>query len=350
LANLISFLIGYATWDTMVPRSDRFIVVQLAQWLIYVFSAFAFWLSSYLIVNRSWLWWLTGTYLLVAGLLALAFIIPTGTGIVWTQATIAISRAPFWLLLAALAGGQLLFNGDLSKPWRVFLIILLVGVTYYAFIAGRESASNWLAVGSVIIVLLSFRWPRFRWLALIIILVLAIAGILVPTIWNFAGGDLEWQISGGSRLLLAERVLDVTMRNPIIGLGPAAYRNYAAMTPLPYLGAFWTQPRISSHNNYVDIFSHAGIIGLVLFFWFVAEMFALILRLRSKYKTGFEAGYVNGMLAAGTGALAIMLLADWLLPFVYNIGFPGFQASVLVWLFLGGLVALERMAGASDET
>lgn len=46
-----------------------------------------------------------------------------------------------------------------------------------------------------------------------------------------------------------------------------------------------------------------------------------------------------------------MLLADWILPFVYNIGFPGFQASVLVWLFMGGLVALEQIeAKAEVET
>ena len=49
------------------------------------------------------------------------------------------------------------------------------------------------------------------------------------------------------------------------------------------------------------------------------------------------------MLAVGAGALVVMVFADWLLPFVYNIGFPGFQASVLVWLFMGGLVALENM-------
>jgi hypothetical protein len=39
-----------------------------------------------------------------------------------------------------------------------------------------------------------------------------------------------------------------------------------------------------------------------------------------------------------------MLFADWILPFVYNIQFVGFQASVLVWLFMGGLVALQNMA------
>ena len=51
---------------------------------------------------------------------------------------------------------------------------------------------------------------------------------------EFAGGDAEWAESGGSRLVLIGRVIEVTMRNPITGLGPAAYRPYASMKPLPY--------------------------------------------------------------------------------------------------------------------
>ena len=39
-------------------------------------------------------------------------------------------------------------------------------------------------------------------------------------------------------LVLIERVIEVTMHNPITGLGPAAYRFYARMTPLAYGGAF----------------------------------------------------------------------------------------------------------------
>jgi hypothetical protein len=48
--------------------------------------------------------------------------------------------------------------------------------------------------------------------------------------------------------------------------------------------------------------------------------------------------------------VATGMLGDWVLPFVYNIGLAGFRASVLGWLFLGGLVSLEQIARlASSE-
>jgi uncharacterized membrane protein YhaH (DUF805 family) len=168
--------------------------------------------------------------------------------------------------------------------------------------------------------------------------------VLFPTIYSFAGGDQEWTTSGESRLVLTRRVLDVTMRNPILGLGPAAYRPYAATQPLVLeSGRLWVGAVVSSHNNYVDLFAHVGLVGLALLAWFVAEIALLFRRLHARYSAGFAAGYVNAVAAAGVGSLVIMLLADWILPFVYNIGFGGFQASILVWLFLGGLVALENV-------
>jgi hypothetical protein len=193
-------------------------------------------------------------------------------------------------------------------------------------------------------VLAWLRWPRLRWPVILLLAVLGVSGGLFSTVYEFAGGSGEWEESGGSRLVLIGRVIEVTMRNPITGLGPAAYRPYANVKPLLYGGAYWVAPLINSHNNYVDLFAHVGLLGLALFFWFAVELARLGLRLRAHFTEGFAAGYVNGMLAAGAGALTLMLLADWILPFVYNIGFPGFQASVLVWLFLGGLVALEQMA------
>ena len=93
----------------------------------------------------------------------------------------------------------------------------------------------------------------------------------------------------------------------------------------------------------MDLFSHVGLLGLGLFFWFAVEVARLGLRLRATYTQGFAAGYLNGILAAGAGALVLMLLIDGILPFVYNFGFRGFKASVLVWLLLGGLISLDAI-------
>jgi hypothetical protein len=223
-------------------------------------------------------------------------------------------------------------------------VIVLGAVLYYGLVLLRKNASTWVAVGAALAVLGWLRWPRLRWPALVFLVALTASGLLLPAVWEFAGGQPEWLSSGGSRIALISRVVGVTMRNPITGLGPASYRPYANMEPLRYRHTTWMTPNVSSHNNYVDLFAHIGLVGLALFLWFVVAVARLGFRLRGRFRQGFLAGYVNGMLAAGASSLVIMLLADWILPFVYNIGFPGFQASVLVWLFMGGLVAIDNMS------
>jgi len=346
---LLALFIGLAIWDPLVPRRDSFILVQLAQWSIFAFSAGAFWLTANLAKDRRWLRWMTATFLLIGGTLAILVVLSSTSGVLAPEIGAAVNRgaalgrAPFWMLLAAMSVGQLLFNRDLKPPMRIFLVVVLGAALVYAFILQRQVASHWLGISVALAALTWLRFPRLRWLAVVAILALAVAGGLFSRVYHFAGGDAEWEESGASRLLLIERVVEVTMRNPITGLGPAAYRPYANMKPLAYGRAFWVAPQINSHNNYVDIFAHQGVVGLGLFAWFVFEMIRLGRRLHRRFVDGFAAGYVNGMLAAGAASLAIMMLADWILPFVYNIGFPGFQASVLVWLFMGGLVALDNM-------
>jgi hypothetical protein len=342
LAGILSLLIGSAIWDPAVPRSSSFVLVQVAQWAIFAFSAMAYWLMGNLVPDETWLRRITFLFLGVGGCLGILFVIP-GVGLrVGRIATHAINRAPFWMLLTALPLGQLLFNKRLSTGWRILLILSLVAVLVYTLYWQRDAVSTWIGIAAVVGLLGWFRWPQLRWPVIILILVLASTGLLSSAVYDFAGGEEEWEDSGGSRMVLIGRVLEVSLRNPITGLGPAAYRNYAAMKPLTYQRALWINPKISSHNNYVDLFSHVGLVGMGLLFWFVIEVTNLGLRLRTHFKSGFSAGYVNSMLAAGGGALTLMLFADWMLPYVYNIGFPGFQASVLVWLFMGGLVALEQ--------
>jgi hypothetical protein len=350
VSGLVSLAIGTATWDPMVPRKDTFLLVQLAQWAIFAFSAGALWLTASLADSEIWLKRMTILFFVVAGAIALLRISPATKPLVVQFTTGVAERAPFWLLLSALAGGQLLFNRKLPRLQQLALIVLLGATLYFAFSVERKTASFWVAVATGICTLLWLRFPRMRIVVLVLIVVFAMTGTLSQSLWDFGGGTAEWDESGGSRLVLINRVIEVTMRNPITGLGPAAYRPYANMKPLLYGLAYWIAPTINSHNNYVDLFAHVGIVGLILFFWFSAEVAWLGIRLRRRYTEGFAAGYVNSMLAAGASALVVMALADWILPFVYNISFYGFQASVLVWLFLGGLVALENMPHVPQES
>jgi hypothetical protein len=62
----------------------------------------------------------------------------------------------------------------------------------------------------------------------------------------------------------------------------------------------------------------------------------------NKLPDGFARSYSFGVLAGIVGTLVASFLVDWVLPFVYNIGFNGFRASVLPWIFMGGVIAIEN--------
>ena len=257
-------------------------------------------------------------------------------------ATFALDRAPFWLLLAALAAGQLLFNRDLSTRWRWFLLVALGAVIAYAFFIERKTLSNLAGVAPVLGVLAWLRWPRLA-MGLILLAILAVT-IFFPAIFDFAGGEAEWDESGGFAPG-AHRPRDRSDHaQSHHRIGSCRLSRVCTHDTVAVHGAYWLEPQVNSHNNYVDLFAHGGLLGLALFFWFSAEVIRLGWRLRARFADGFAGGYVNGMLAAWIGALFLMLFADWILPHVYNIGFPGFQASALVWLFLGGLLSFAAQS------
>jgi hypothetical protein len=348
-ASLLSLWVGMVLWDPAVPRPQNILFVQLGQWGMFAVAGGAVLLVANVVRSEAALRHLVYAFLALAGIIVVGRYVPGFGELIFRYVTFAYHRAPFWMLITALALGQLLYNRGLSGWGRLGLVAILAAVLGYSLFDKQESASTWVAVAVAVVVLIWFRYRRLRWFFLIPVLVALVTGVLTNALWEFAGGDDEWLMSGGSRLALIERVVEVTMRNPITGLGPAAYRHYAVMRPLPYRGAFYITPAVNSHNNYVDLFAHAGALGLGLFLWLMAEFGALAVRLRPAARSGFLSGYVHAMLAAWVGALVLMAFADWILPHVYNIGFPGFQASLLFWLFMGGLVAVERIVNREAD-
>jgi len=151
--------------------------------------------------------------------------------------------------------------------------------------------------------------------------------------------------SWGTRVDAWLIVAEITRANPILGLGFANYNAFAVLFPIRGYAV-----RFNSHSQYVDIVAQMGIVGLVCFFWFFGAVGWLGWQLRERVPAGFPRAYVYGALGGLVGMLVAAALGDWVLPFFYNIGLKGFRASVLGWLFLGGLVILEQQYLVRPQT
>jgi hypothetical protein len=168
-------------------------------------------------------------------------------------------------------------------------------------------------------------------------------------------GALYWAGRLGSLLLENEQYSLVTRtealkvlwvlfeKNPILGLGPANYPHYTLLYPI--LGWY---VRFNSHNNYADLVLQSGLLGLVAFCWFVLETTRITFRLLHSRAVGdFGRAYAIGALGGTAGALVSGILADWIIPFYYNIGVRGFRSSLFFWFFLGGVLALKRIVSGN---
>jgi O-antigen ligase len=101
--------------------------------------------------------------------------------------------------------------------------------------------------------------------------------------------------------------------------------------------------QFNSHNNYVDILVQTGLVGMTLFLWLMIAIARTAWQLLFRTQDGFLRGYLAAALGGLAGMLFSGFLGDWFLPFLYNIGIPGFRAAVFAWLFLGGVLAIEHI-------
>jgi O-antigen ligase len=146
------------------------------------------------------------------------------------------------------------------------------------------------------------------------------------------------QYSWGTRVDAWLVVLDISRVSPIIGLGFANYYYYAKVFTIRGYHI-----KFNSHSQFVDIIAQTGILGLLCFFWILFEVGKLAWDLSLRLKDGFARGYAYGVLAGVVGCLMASFLVDWVLPFTYNIGMNGIRASVLPWIFFGGLITIEQI-------
>lgn len=337
---VLSFVVGQQPW---IPFAETAPLRAQAGGLgIFVLSVGAFLLVAHQIRDVRWLQLMTWAFLGMSALYVLARMTP-GFGAV---ANLLAQRGAgdgslFWTWLVALAFGQAAFNRRMAMRWRVALGLLVTGTFAVALLQGRDWTSGWMPPLAALLGVLLAAAPRLALLATVPALVIAfvrserIRGLLL-------GGDNDYSLS--TRVEAAQILLNIVQQsNPVLGLGPA---NYYWVTPLFPIRGYTVQ--FNSHSQYIDLLAQTGILGLLCFFWFAAALGWVGWRLRSRAPEGFARAYVYGALGGLAGTLVAGGLGDWVLPFVYNIGFQGFRASVIGWLFMGGLVAVGEIVERSS--
>jgi O-antigen ligase len=241
-----------------------------------------------------------------------------------------------WVWLAALAFGQMLFNQSLAWKWRILLGILVAALLATNWMYGRkEWVSGWLPPLVAIFIVV---WLR-SWKWGLSLTVVAGLGVLLNYSLLYAEVMTDTQqYSAYSRFATLEIMFDLFKTNPLFGLGPANYHFYT-----PFYSLLGWHVQFNSHNNYVDILVQTGLVGMTFFVWLMIAIARTAWRLLHRTQDGFLRGYLAAALGGLAGMLFSGFLGDWFLPFLYNIGIQGFRAAVFAWLFLGGVIAIERI-------
>lgn len=332
VVTVLAFLAGQLPW---FPVANAPITAQLAGMAIILFSIAIFFLAANLAANDKVMQRLTWVFLSLGGSLMVLRLLPGWSrrfGGILGKVDSKSSMFVVWLVSIAL--GQVVANNKMRWYYKIALIGVIAAAMFRTLVQNSGWASGWLPTVIAIGIIMFMLWPKLGLPGAALGAILFVSQLSTVFNWFLVGGDNEYSLS--SRLAAWSIVGEIAKINPILGLGPA---NYYWYTPLYSILGFFVQ--FNSHNQYIDMIAQTGILGLLFFFWFVWEMCRLTWKLYNRDLTGFQKGLLYGVFGGLGGSVAAGMLGDWFLPFVYNVGIRGFRASVLGWLFLGMLVALD---------
>ncbi|MDN5272714.1 O-antigen ligase family protein [Chloroflexus sp. MS-CIW-1] len=224
--------------------------------------------------------------------------------------------------------------------WKLIGTIILCWHLWLAALRNSLWISGWLPtiVGLFIMAFLTSRRIFF-------ILLLAFA-------LNLAVGPGRYYVEqvindnveegGLDRLEIWARNLWVVRHHWLFGTGVGGYAIYN-MTYFRYDAR-------STHNNYFDILAQFGVVGSGIWLWFA------IVSLYYGWQTIWMApvGILRTTAIVATSGWAAaqfsMMLGDWVLPFLYNQGVPGYRYTMYSWIFVGLLISIRQMIKRQTET
>ncbi len=339
VAVLVAFGFGQFPWFSNYGNAS--LPAQVGSIAIFFLSIAAFLLVGNQVQDVVWLWRLTWLFLALGGIYTFGRLVPGIARFSPIQFPQGATGSLFWIWLVSLSFSQSLFNRRLAPIIRLVLAGVVIGVFSINLIQDQVWISGWLPPMVAILVILLSGAPRFG--SSVILVGIPIVALNWQRVLSvILAGDNQYSLV--TRLEAWRILAKIIKVNPLFGLGPA---NYFWYTPsYPILGY---SVNFNSHNNYIDIVAQIGILGLVCFLWFAWEVGRLGWTLREKVPPGFSKAYVLGALGGLGGTLIAGMFGDWFLPYVYNVGVKGFRASVIGWLFLGGLVSIYQMASHKEK-
>jgi len=323
----IAFGVGQIRWFSFANQAP--LDAQIGGFAIYFFLLATMIMTANILHDVRWLKAIVWTFVGL-GTIYVLFRVANITVVDKIYAHGVYANSMFWTWLVALPLSQAIFNDNLKPRHRVVLFAIVAATFYVAFVQQNDWKSGWVPPAVVVGALLALRFRKLAFYAIPFAVIIAsyLAIDLIAT------DKYSW----GTRVDAWLVVLDISKTSPLVGLG---FANYYWYTKLFSIRGYYVS--FNSHSQFVDIIAQTGIAGLICFFWILFEVGRLSLNLLRKLPSGFERGYAYGVFAGIFGSLMAAFLVDWVLPFVYNIGMNGIRASVLPWIFFGGLVAIEQI-------
>ena len=316
---IVAFVNGQLPWFT-APHAP--ITAQIGGTAVFIISICAYLLAAHHFTSVRLVEWFTWAFVIFAAGFIIIRLIPRLTFTMTGYYQIGSTASPFWYWLVAIVCGQMLFNDKLHWRWRGLLGLLLAATMYVSMVQTFDWASGWVPSAVTIAAILLLRWPRLAFLgglAALPLLPLALDEILTVQEYSYSTRVEAWVI-----------MLEIIRENPILGVGPA---NYYFITPLFPIRGYYVE--FNSHSQYFDIVAQIGIIGLLAYLWFLFQLGRLGLKLLPQVPAGFPRAFIYSALGGLVGTIVSGALGDWILPFVYNVGFIGMRSSLIGWVFLG---------------
>ncbi len=336
ISAIFSFLIGQLRW---YPIEGASLASQIGGVALFALSAAVLMVAAHQIKSIEWIERLTWIFLACSGYyLLLTHVIPAFTtafdsffGRLFSRGT---PGSVLWVWIFALTFSQILCNNRLKLFQKALLGLLFATAFYFRVIVTPYWSSGWVpAVAAITVIGLIY----LRWVGISLGVAGAFAYVIYGSIFkNLLLADNEYSFD--TRIEAWQIAANVFKVNPLFGLGPSNYYNYTSLYPIRgYFVPF------NSHNNYVDLLLEVGLVGFLIFLWMLFELWRTGWRLKSIAPPGFAYAFVVGCLGGVVGTAVAAMFGDWVIPFVYNIGFIGFRSSMLSFFFFGCLIALGQI-------